>query len=476
MDVATGLADLEAQVARDLASIAWPSAPWVKPVRAPNGTDALNVLIIGAGQGGLTLGLQLRRECIDRVMIIDRAAPEDRGPWKTYGRMITLRSPKFTTGPDLDIPSLTFQSWYTAQLGAAAWEELGKIQKEMWSDYLAWYEHVLHLPVRQPVEALEIRPGADLVAVDLATPDGPETVYARHVILATGIESTGRWWMPEFLTALPRGKCQHTSDDIDFTAHAGKCIAILGAGASAFDNAAEALETGASEVHLFWRREEIQRIQPYKQISYAGFLRHLGDLDDAMRWRITRYLLRLREAFPAETWDRVTSHPNVTLHPGSGWTDARQLEDGGLEIDTIKGPFRCDHVIAGTGFDVDAARCPLLGPLANGIARWSDRYDPPEDERDDRLARYPYLGPHFELLPRTGLVPGVDRIRLFTFGATMSFGPSGSSINALKFAVPRLISGITRALFEEDSTSHVEDLIAYDTSEFDLTLRRDREV
>ena len=83
-------------------------------------------LIIGAGQGGLTLGLQLHLDRVDRVMIVDRAPPEARGPWKTYGRMITLRSPKFTTGPDLDIPSLTFQSWYVAQWGEAAWQALGE--------------------------------------------------------------------------------------------------------------------------------------------------------------------------------------------------------------------------------------------------------------------------------------------------------------------------------------------------------------
>lgn len=474
MDVATGLASLEARIASDLASIAWPSAPWVKPVQAPDGTEALNVLIIGAGQGGLTLGLQLRRECVDRVMIVDRAAPDDRGPWKTYGRMITLRSPKFTTGPDLDIPSLTFQSWYTAQHGDGAWQALGKIPKEMWCDYLAWYERVLDLPVRQPVQARAIRPGANLVAVDLDTQDGAQTVFARHVVLATGIESTGRWWMPDFLAALPPERCQHAGDTIDFAALAGKRVAILGAGASAFDNAATALEAGAGEVHLFWRRDEIQRIQPYKHISYAGFLRHLSDLDDAMRWRIARHLLRLREAFPAETWDRVTSHPNVTLHPGSDWTGARQTLDGSLQIDTLKGTFHCDHVIAGTGFDVDAAGCRLLGPLSDNIARWSDRHDPPADEQDDRLARYPYLGRHFELLPRAGDVPGLQRIRLFTFGATMSFGPSGSSINALKFAVPTLVHGITRDLFREGAAEHFDDLCAYDTPEFDLTLRRDR--
>ncbi|MEM7745606.1 MAG: NAD(P)/FAD-dependent oxidoreductase [Pseudomonadota bacterium] len=468
MDVAIGLARLEAQIVEDLRRIAWPSTSWVKPRPAPDGGDALNVLIIGAGQGGLTLGFQLARERVDKVAILDRSKPQGRGPWKTYGRMLTLRSPKQTTGPDLDIPSLTFQSWYEAQHGRAAWDDMGKIPKELWADYLAWYERVLELPVRSPADVLSIRPGAELVAVDIRTPRGDETLYARHVVLATGIESTGKWWMPDFLAALPRDRCSHTADNVDFGALAGKRVAVLGAGASAFDNAATALEAGAAEVHLFWRREEIQRIQPYKQISYAGFLRHLADLDDDQRWQIMRHLLNLREAFPAETWARVTRQPNARLHSGCDWHGARPTGDG-VELETAEGPFFAHHVIAGTGFDVDPSACRLLGPISDDIARWSDQHVPPPEDRDPRLARYPYLGSTFELTERQpGGCPGLSRVRLFTFGATMSFGPSGSSINALKFAAPRLIQGITRDLFREGASAHFADLRAYDTPEFEL--------
>ena len=100
-------------------------------------------------------------------------------------------------------------------------------------------------------------------------------------------------------------------------------VAVLGQGASAFDNAATALEAGAAEVHVFFRRPEMERVQPYKHVSYTGFLRHMGDLPDAMRWRFMRHLLTLREVFPAETHHRVVRHANAHLHPGAGWTDAR---------------------------------------------------------------------------------------------------------------------------------------------------------
>ena len=45
----------------------------------------------------------------------------------------------------------------------------------------------------------------------------------------------------------------------------------------------------------------------------------------------------------------------------------------------------------------------------------------------------------------------------------MSFGPSGSSINAMTTAVPKLVSGITRGLFQGDIEAHWASLQAYDT-------------
>lgn len=472
MDQPDNLGFLSAVVARDLARISWPAQPWVKPRTGPDGRPMANVLIIGAGQGGITVAHALMRERVDGVVLIDRAAEgSERGPWRTYARMKTLRSPKQTTGPDLDIPALTFQAWYEAQFGEVGWATLGKIPKEAWSAYLDWLVEVLGIAVTGETEARAIRPAADHVAVDVTGPEGPRTLYARHVVLATGIESPGRWWMPDFLTRLPAAVRNHTCEAIDFAALRGKQVAVLGAGASAFDNAATALEAGAAEVHIFWRRPELQRVQPYKHISYAGFLRHLGDLDDARRWRIMRYLLTLREAFPPETWARVTCHPNAILHPGAGWLEAQMTPTGRVAVTTARGPFECDHVIAGTGFDIDLSARPELAPIADRIALWSDRYTPPQDAADARLARYPYLGPTMEFLPRDpdadpASAAALARLRLFTFGATMSFGPSGSSINALKFAAPRLASGITRALFVEDADAHAADLFAYDTPEF----------
>ena len=65
---------------------------------------------------------------------------------------------------------------------------------------------------------------------------------------------------------------------INFASLRGKNVAVVGAGASAFDNAAAALEAGAAEVHLFCRRGEIQVIQPYRWLTFAGRL--TADISD----------------------------------------------------------------------------------------------------------------------------------------------------------------------------------------------------
>jgi cation diffusion facilitator CzcD-associated flavoprotein CzcO len=423
----------------------------------------LDALVIGGGQGGLTIGFQLLRERVDNILIVDSAASGQRGPWTTYGRMKTLRSPKNVTGPDLDIPSLTFQSWFEAQHGEPAWEALGKIPKEMWSEYLAWYETVLKLPVHGGVTVINIRPAKDHVAVDVIGHTEP-TLFARHVVLANGIDGFGQWWMPDFVTALPSHLRSHASARIDFTALRGKTIAILGAGASSFDNAATALEAGAEAVHIFVRRDDFQRVQPFKHLSYTGFLRHMGDLPVPLRWRFMRHLLSLREAFPKETWDRVTTHANVHLHTGRGWIGATEAE-GQAQIDTTTGPFLADHLICGTGLQIGAEHRAELAELAPRIATWADRH--PDSRTTPRLSAYPFLGDTFELQGHHAEdTAALSRIRVFTFGATLSFGPSGSSINALKFGPGRVVSGITRSLFEEGAEAHFEDLLAYDTPEF----------
>jgi len=463
----TGLAALEARIARDLALIAYPEPLWVPERRSAAGEPVLDVLVVGAGQGGLVTLFALIHDRVTNVLAIDRKPEGAEGPWRDFARMVTLRSWKTVTGPDLDIPSLTFQSWFEAQWGSAAFAALGKIPKEMWADYLAWYRHTLALPVRNGVELLALAPCAEGLAARVREAGAERIVLARKVVLATGIETPGRWWMPEAVARLPRALRAHTAEPIDFAALAGRHVAVIGAGASAFDNAATALEHGA-RVTLLCRRPSLQRVQPYKQLSNAGFFRGFPLLEDGLRWRFMNHLLSVREAFPRETWERASRHAGFSLRTGAPVLASRAEGDRAV-LETPTGPVVADFVICGTGFEMDVGALPALAPHAHLIATWADRFTPPPGEENPRLARFPYLSPGFALTERTpGTAPWVADVHLFTFGATASFGPSGSSINAMKFAAPRLAQAIAADLFAADAEAHYRALVAYDTPEFTL--------
>ena len=180
----------------------------------------------------------------------------------------------------------------------------------------------------------------------------------------------------------------------------GKRVAVIGAGASAFDNAAVGLESGAAEVNLFCRRAEIQVIQPYRWLTFRGFLRHFSDLDDAWRWRFMRTILEMREGFPQATYDRCARHANFHLREGAP-IDAASETVSGIELRTTSGAFAADFVICGTGIDMNFAGRPELKNCAANIATWSDRYQPPPDERSPRLGRFPYLADDYALMERT---------------------------------------------------------------------------
>ena len=131
-------------------------------------------------------------------------------------------------------------------------------------------------------------------------------------------------------------------------------------------------------------------MQPYRWLTFAGFLRHLSDLDDVWRWRFMSRILGMREGFPQQTYDRCARYPAFHLLSGTPWTGARMVGKS-VAIDTPLGTYEADFLICGTGIEMDFSRPPELRRIAGNIARWSDRYTPPPKERDERLARFHYL-------------------------------------------------------------------------------------
>ena len=190
-----GLDELERNARHDLARLNYPPANWVPARTGPDGQPVLDVLIVGAGMCGQTVGWGLLREGIRNIRVIERNTHGHEGPWNTTARMPILRSPKHLTGPDLGVPSLTFRAWYEAQHGAEGWEKLYKIPRLDWLSYLLWVRKVVDLKVENGVSLLKVEGAGDFLQASLST---GETVLARKIVLANGRDGSGGFRWPSF--------------------------------------------------------------------------------------------------------------------------------------------------------------------------------------------------------------------------------------------------------------------------------------
>jgi cation diffusion facilitator CzcD-associated flavoprotein CzcO len=461
--IVAALQILSRRVHDELSLFEYPTKDWVTPRRGPHGETVHNVVIIGGGQTGLGIAFGLQRERISGVMVLDANPSGEEGPWVTFARMITLRTLKFLTGPDLGLPSLTFRAWHEAQYGKRSWEDLVRIPKEEWMRYLVWFRDTLRLPVRNHVRLERIEPRGELLALHLNTPDGPEIALARKLVLATGVEGAGVRRVPDFVRdKLPRETWAHTSDTIDFAALAGKRVAVIGGGASAFDNAATALEQGAAWVDIFVRRPELPVANSYRALESNGFWRHFGEMPDDHRWRFMCHLLSLPMPPPQDTLQRTLRHPNVALRFASPVLDADAAADH-IRLRTPKAWHSADFLILGTGFAVDLQARPEFAGLADHVAAWGDRYSPAPTDANAIAARYPYVGPHFELMEKQpGRMPALRNIHLFNAGSLVSMGPVAGGLNGMPFGIPRLLAGISRDLFHAELDSLYTEFASYD--------------
>ncbi|HWJ72430.1 MAG TPA: NAD(P)/FAD-dependent oxidoreductase [Kaistia sp.] len=463
------LDELTKRVRFELDCVAYPAREWVTP-RSRDGEAVLDVLIVGGGQNGLSLAFRLLRERVTNIRVLDRSPAGQAGPWINYARMQTLRTPKHVSGPELGLPSLSIRAWYEARFGAEAWAGVGKIPRQHWHDYLGWLQATVAIDVTNDAAVIDIEPLADdLFAVHAVIASKPERLLTRHVVLATGIEGAGQWQVPAMIAdALPKERYAHTAETIDFAALNGKRVGVIGAGASAFDNAAMALEAGARAVDLFARRKSLPKVNPNRYIETTGYIRHFADLDDAVKWRFMRRFFALNQPPPQDTFERCARFEAFDLHLGSP-IESVSFEDGSVRLGAPGGVFDYDFLIVGTGFVVDLSLRPELARFADKIARWSDRHQPSAGDESPALGAYPYLSGSFQFTEKEpGTAPFLSRLYCHSFGAMMSLGAT-AGISQLKFSTERIAFGITRQLFRDDAEAFLAGLDSYDEVELDIS-------
>ena len=269
--------------------------------------------------------------------------------------------------------------------------------------------------------------------------------------------------MPGVFAGLGGDVCVHSSAAIDFGALRGKRVAVVGAGASGFDNAGTALEAGAGEVSMLMRRSEVPRLHVGMAVTSPGINAGFYDLDPGRRVEMTTEIANAGLPAPRLSVLRCTRHDNFRWYASCPVLGAR-MGEGEVVLETGRGSMAFDFVIVATGFGVDATRRPELAHVAGAMRRWDEVYPEVRAAGGDYGAS-PYLGRHFEFLGRTAGDAWVERVYCMNFAGTLSHFKLTGDIPAISEGAIRLADGVVRSLFVEDYDEHFARIAAWDAPE-----------
>ncbi|MFJ9623100.1 FAD-dependent oxidoreductase [Streptomyces sp. NPDC101181] len=219
----------------------------ISGVRQRSAARELDVVVIGAGQAGLSAAYHLRRAGLepDEDFVVLDHAPRPGGAWQfrwpslTYGKVHGMHAlPGMElTGADPDRPS-----------------------SEVIGAYFAAYEDRFGLRVHRPVEVSAVREGTG----GRLLVESSEGSYAPRAL----INATGTWDRP-FWPRYPgqetfRGRQLHTADYPGPREFAGQRVIVVGGGASGTQHLMEIAEHAAA---TFWvtRGEPVFREGPFTE-------------------------------------------------------------------------------------------------------------------------------------------------------------------------------------------------------------------
>lgn len=215
--------------------------------------DTVDVLVVGAGQGGLGVGYWLRRRTALSFLIVD-AAPELGHSWRTRWDSLVLFTPRrFSALPGRRFPR-----------GASRYPS-----KDETADYLRDYAHGLPVRLRTPVQSLR----QDSTGYVATTPTG--RIRARQIVVASGPFS-GPYLPPAARDLDPRVQQLHSSEYCRPSDVTGGDLVVVGAGNSAAQLAVELSATHRVTVvapgGMWFLPTHVLGISLYRWIYLTGVL------------------------------------------------------------------------------------------------------------------------------------------------------------------------------------------------------------
>jgi len=382
-----------------------------------------DVAIIGAGPYGLSAAAYLKSQSLDvRIFGEPMEFWADKMP-----KGMLLRSPRVASTIADPSSAFTLEA-YESQMGISP---VAPLPLKTFVDYGRWFREQLDSDLVRTAVAQVRREGSGFV---LTLTDGT-TIRSGRVVVAAGIGPFRR--RPTAFADLQTSQVSHCYEGRKIADLAGKRVAVIGAGQSALESAALLREAG-SEV------EVIAKISSLRWIGMHGWLHHLGS--------ISKMLYSKYEVGPAGI-SRLVASPNVVsriplkvrdkirtraVRPaGARWLPPRLSSvkiSTGRTVQAVKSigdevqlklddgtERRVDHVLLGTGYDVDIARYQFLSRELAAQVR--------------RLGGYPDLS--------FGFCSSVSGLHFIGATAARSFGPLLYFVAGTEFASRGLASYIS---------------------------------
>jgi FAD-dependent urate hydroxylase len=324
------------------------------------------VLVIGAGPFGLAISAHLSGLGIDHLIV---GRPLD--TWhehvpigmimksEPYGSTIAAPSPGYKVADYCRLNGLDYQ------------DRVGPLTHDRFIAYGDWFTKTLVPDVRDQIvtNLIQVDGGFQASFADHAP------ITARQVVVATGVLAYRR--IPEELAGLDPELVTHTSQHRDLSLFKGRRVAVIGSGQSALEYAAILNENGA-DVQIVARAKQVLWNQPNPDhVSTLGRLRrpvnnlcegwYCAFINSPSAFRLMgtdRRIMHGRNALgPAGAWwlkDRVDGVIDITT--GHRIKKASPEKDGvRLELDgPQKSSIDVDHVMCGTGFNLDLASLPFV--------------------------------------------------------------------------------------------------------------------
>jgi hypothetical protein len=390
------------------------------------------VAIIGAGPYGLSLAAHLASRNVEhrifgRPMLFWSQIAE-------AGADRYLKS--YCFGTNISTPARGFSfADYSAPRGLETFEpcSIGDF-----AAYGLWFQEKI-VPWVEPVDIQNVSKNGSGFEVTLAN---GESFGAAHVVLATGLSYFAH--VPPILASLPSALVAHTSVVPEFRSFSGKSVAVAGGGQSALEAAALLHEAGARP-QLLVRDDRIRwmrRVSPDRGLwrRLRSPISELGAGPKA--WLLTRSpgathrmpaIWRTRfvkRHLPPEGawWLRERVEGRVPIHLATAILDARETGGAGeLRLGVKNGGDRrikVDHVIAGTGYEIDVSRLSILDPALRRTI--------------ETQALAPKLNAKFE-----ASVPG---LRFIGPASAMSFGPLFRFVVGAEYTAQTVSAHLDQAL------------------------------